>query len=653
MLKRILTLLGASLLLATACEELLPTAVTGVTLSETSLTLNVGDEAILVATVEPEDAFNKNVSWSTSDSFIADVYEGKVLACAPGKAIITVRTEDGGKTATCEVIVTKEGEEPVVEPEQHVTGVRLDEEIKEVVIGESFTLTATVEPEDAENKNVSWTSSNPDVAVVEDGTVTAVAIGDAEITVTTEDGGFTAVCKVIVYQSEVAVTGVSLDVSEVYLTVGGTAVLTATVQPEDATNKNVSWFTDDAEVATVDEEGVVTAVGPGETYITVLTEDGDYDAYCAVYVEDEEIPSGEMVKMEWERLPDMNVARGDFNMFVCGNDVVAVGGHVYDFDTTCSVEIFKDGAWHEANPTNSVHDMGFAVTLPDGTVMVGAGCSSSWGVGQSYIVELYNPETYSFSYTSSLSTSRTICRAALLENGQVVVSGNWYAYDSIELYTPGEGFAYVKSSYEPRSVPYVIPTAYDNAMVFGFTDNYGNDSNSLMVDRLDGEPFFPTIFNDWIPLYIRTYYMMDDARIASYSYLFPVYRYTDDGVYEYAIAVTSGEEISFMPLETAIPAATEWGTTISYIDGVRVDRNKQVAYLMGRDETRVYIVAIDYKPFLVGERAKVVTYYTDELEDGFGNGSIVLLPDGRLMMAGGVTTSNFTPWSDTYVFKPF
>ena len=112
---------------------------------------------------------------------------------AAGSAVITVKTADGGKEAKCTVTVKKTAEGNV-----SVTGVSLDKESAELEVGGSLTLTATVAPDDAANKNVSWKSDKEEVATVKDGTVTAVAAGSAVITVTTEDGGKTASCTVTV-----------------------------------------------------------------------------------------------------------------------------------------------------------------------------------------------------------------------------------------------------------------------------------------------------------------------------------------------------------------------------------------------------------------------------------------------------------------------
>lgn len=166
-------------------------AVTGVTLNKNTTTIKVGGTETLTATVEPANATNKAVTWSSSDASIATVKDGVVTAVTPGTAKITVTTVDGNKTATCEVTVTT-----ATVP---VTGVTLDPTSLTLDVNQTATLTATITPNDATNQNVTWTSDNPSVATVSGGVVTAVAPGEATITATTQDGsGKTATCTVTV-----------------------------------------------------------------------------------------------------------------------------------------------------------------------------------------------------------------------------------------------------------------------------------------------------------------------------------------------------------------------------------------------------------------------------------------------------------------------
>ena len=166
---------------------------------------------------------------------------------------------------------------------------------------ETGTLTATVEPSNATNKNVTWESSNTSVATVDaSGLVTAVSAGTATITVTTEDGDKTATCEVTVTAATVSVTGVTLNKTSTSLYVGDTETLTATVEPSDATDKNVTWSSDNEGVATVDATGKVTAVSAGTATITVTTEDGAKTASCTVTVRPDIPPANPNYKITVE-----------------------------------------------------------------------------------------------------------------------------------------------------------------------------------------------------------------------------------------------------------------------------------------------------------------------------------------------------------------
>lgn len=169
-----------------------------------------------------------------------------------------------------------------------VTGVSLNKNATTIAIGANETLTATITPANADNQAVTWSSNNTAVASVDQtGKVTGVAAGTATITVTTQDGNKTASCTVTVPDPSadpVAVTGVSLNKSSTSLTVGATETLTATVAPANATNQAVTWSSNNTAVASVDQNGKVTAVAAGTATITVTTQDGNKTATCTVTV---------------------------------------------------------------------------------------------------------------------------------------------------------------------------------------------------------------------------------------------------------------------------------------------------------------------------------------------------------------------------------
>ena len=172
-----------------------------------------------------------------------------------------------------------------------VTGVQLSKEKMTLKPEASKRLTATVLPENAANKNVTWSSSDENVAKVnKNGRVTAVAEGTAVITVTTEEGNFKASCKVTVKANapeEIDVESVSLDKTTLTLKPGTSDTLSATVAPEDATDKSLRWTSSNTNVATVDATGKVTAAGNGTAVITASTVDGGFTAQCTVTVSED------------------------------------------------------------------------------------------------------------------------------------------------------------------------------------------------------------------------------------------------------------------------------------------------------------------------------------------------------------------------------
>lgn len=173
----------------------------------------------------------------------------------------------------------------ILEEKVPVTEIRFDKEnILFSEIGETALLRAIVLPEDADNKNVRWESSNEKVATVENGIVTCKGYGTAEISATTEDGGFTAVCKVTAERKEILPTSITLDKADVTMNVGETTKLKADVWPTDADNKSVIWNSDNEDIAKVSSDGVVTAVKAGKTKVYATTQANNLKAECEITV---------------------------------------------------------------------------------------------------------------------------------------------------------------------------------------------------------------------------------------------------------------------------------------------------------------------------------------------------------------------------------
>ena len=243
-------------------------AVTGISLSESKVTLTEGETKTLVATVTPADATDKTAAWRTSNSSVATVKDGVVTAVAAGTATITATA--GDYSATCVVTVEKK----VIA----VTGISLSESKVTLTEGETMTLVATVTPADATDKTVAWSTLTSSVATVKDGVVTAVAAGTA--TIIAKAGSYSASCEVTVGNK---VREIILSTTSLTLTEGETMTLIATVLPSNAANKTVTWSTTNSSVATV-KDGVVTAVAAGTATITATA--GDCSASCNVTVDE-------------------------------------------------------------------------------------------------------------------------------------------------------------------------------------------------------------------------------------------------------------------------------------------------------------------------------------------------------------------------------
>lgn len=253
------------------CKISVVRPVKSISISDTSLRIEVGDKVTLKATVKPSDATNKTVSWKSSDKNVATVSaSGVVTAKKLGTATITVTTADGGLKKTCTVNVVKK-----------VTSVELDKSAATLYLGKTLTLKATVSPSGATNSAVTFTSSDKKIATVNSkGVVTPVAPGTVTITVKTSDGNFSDNCKITVKR---AVTGITLNKNTAELKSDTTLTLKATIKPSNATDKTLTWSSSNKKVATVNSKGVVTPVGKGTATITVKSENGLKDT-CKVTV---------------------------------------------------------------------------------------------------------------------------------------------------------------------------------------------------------------------------------------------------------------------------------------------------------------------------------------------------------------------------------
>ena len=236
------------------------------------LTLNVGETKTIAVTVTPANSTDK-LTWSSSNAEIATVdAEGKITAVKAGEATVTVTTESG-KSASLKVTVLQPASEIVID----FAASGIEGEDLTLNVGETKTIAVTVTPANSTDK-LSWSSSNTEIATVDaEGKITAIKAGEATVTVTTESGK-SASLKVTVLQpvEDIVIdfNGMGISGDELEMHVGDSKEIVVTVNPEDASDKSLTFVSADTEVATVNEDGVITAVALGNTTITITAGNG-------------------------------------------------------------------------------------------------------------------------------------------------------------------------------------------------------------------------------------------------------------------------------------------------------------------------------------------------------------------------------------------
>lgn len=224
--------------------------------------LILGDTVLLEVVFSPSNATYKELYWQSSDSSVAMVDDnGQVVALKTGTAIITASTTDGSElTALCEINVTNP-----------VASMTLDTLSLSLEVGQSYMLTATCHPENADDATISWKSEDETIAKVEDGKVTALKLGTTKIKACSVNG-IEAACDVSVVPT--LATNISLDNKDISLHTGDKYQLSVNLSPNNATYKDVVWSSKDSTIVNVDDCGVVKALGNGTTDVYVKTTDG-------------------------------------------------------------------------------------------------------------------------------------------------------------------------------------------------------------------------------------------------------------------------------------------------------------------------------------------------------------------------------------------
>lgn len=254
--------------------------VDSVSIDTSSVDLQGAETLQLTATVFPDSVCLDRVDWHTSDASVVEIsYSGLIKGRSVGSAWISAKSAlDENKKDSILVTVS----------DVPLTGISLETDTLFLPIGNTATIPVSFLPPNALNKNLVWTSTDNDIATVdENGLISGIMLGDVFVIAASEDGGFTDSCYVVV--TELPVESIELRVSEINVWMDDFEQINVNIFPEDAYNKEIIWTIENEDIATIDQDGVVTAVNSGNTFVIATSVDGGFTDTCQVNVLDENV----------------------------------------------------------------------------------------------------------------------------------------------------------------------------------------------------------------------------------------------------------------------------------------------------------------------------------------------------------------------------
>ncbi len=362
-----------------------------------------------------------------------------------------------------------------------------------------------------------------------------------------------------------------------------------------------------------------------------------------------------MVKIEAKQMPDLNIARAGHVLFYANDELTVAGGHTDGFVPSPTAEYLKEGEWHPLQMVYN-HDNALAIVLRNGEVLLAGGSSEPIGIGQTFLSELYDPKSHTFDGFNSMQHKRALASALELDSGQVVIAGNWYHQDGIEVFDSRlRRFHYLRNVNTSRATPIILQTAPDDALIFGNNSYRGDTLHTAYAYQLKDDSIHIPLFDTWHPLHTCRN-VSAIGKQGDYTYLFPVYNQ------EGQVAIATYQKGDFSLLSTSIPIPMKaLNHVIEYNFNILVDQQSQRAYLLGCNQDfhkspsnpiQYYILAIDYAQALKGKPAPLTLYYTQPIT-GAIDAPPLLTPEGDIVMAGGfLNGSNFTPSKSVWLI-PF
>ena len=251
-------------------------AVEDINFKDNNVTMNVSEKRIFEYVITPSAATNKEVTYVFDEEYLSLNDDGYFTALKAGNTILTVMTNNN---------MTDNINISIMEPIIHVVGIDIEQDDFSLTKGSTSYLSVAFNPSNTTDKEINWNSSNDSVVTINSsGLITAVGVGEAIITATT-NSGLKSTITITVIEENVAVTGIALNKNSLNLKNGETERITATVAPINASDKNVTYTSSNPMVATVDGTGLVTGISKGTAVITASATDGtNISSSCTVNV---------------------------------------------------------------------------------------------------------------------------------------------------------------------------------------------------------------------------------------------------------------------------------------------------------------------------------------------------------------------------------
>ena len=208
--------------------------------------------------------------------------------------------------------------------------------------------------------------------------------------------------------------------------------------------------------------------------------------------------NGTFNKLQVRRLHDLSIPRGGCQIAVCDGEPVVFGGHTTGFIPTPTAEYCHKGRWR-CIPMLYSHDHALSVSISSRGILLAGGNNENFGIGQSFDTELYFAGKHCFRPLPIIDRRRTMGSALELVDGRILISGNWYAGDSMEIYNPDNGNVEILPVSQGRARPGLFLVSPSDAIVFGQWGNYDETIGDIIIDRLRGDSYREPLLNTWHP----------------------------------------------------------------------------------------------------------------------------------------------------------